>query len=160
LATRDSSISANDVVKFALGNNINPDLMTSSSVEELTGNYPGWAASSTQAYSRGTALKELSGLIQNGQYIMIRVFVNSGTGNLEQNGIEHWVVVSAVCDGGVYLYNPYDNNLQFYSEDDFINNWFKPIQILQGEEEMLVEIPLMVIISPPPAPEPVFDNRQ
>jgi hypothetical protein len=153
-------MSANDLVTWAYAGGINPDYMDFNGIKNMVNTIPGWNAyycnasgggycgvnrnNSTQVY-KSQALDFVKRILRSGGYNIVRVWVNSDTGSLDLNGVPHWVVISGISDDGywVSIYNPYDNGLEWYLWDIFLNNWYK-------EEIIGVQAGIMVVAYPDP----------
>jgi len=76
------------------------------------------------------ALNLIHDLLSNGEFAIVGVQANSGSGRLENKNesVYHWVVVVGLSPDltKVRIYNPFDNHLEVYSQEEFLQNWKYP----------------------------------
>lgn len=69
------------------------------------------------------------------KWVIASVNIDGGTGRLRGAGVLHWVVVNAVQDerigyGGVEIYNPFPNRIEYYSWTEWIASARQPYGVI------------------------------
>jgi RHS repeat-associated protein len=155
-------VTANDVVRVAYENDIDPDYLNFTGLANLVKAFPGYSAYYCNATGGGAcsenkdqsrvyksqALSFMRNVISGGDFLIARVYIDPSSGYLQQGGAEHWVVMNGISEDGLWvsIYNPFNNEIEYYPTWQFNDNWFANVN---G-----VEAGLMVVVVPQPQYRP------
>ena len=91
------------------------------------------------ADGQNTMKDQIAGMISNGGYVIIGVFLDTATGRIiSSGGVPHWVVLTGIAGNTAIINDPFDNQIEYYGwnliEDSIMNSLGTIIQIQGGSQ--------------------------